>query len=851
MLSHKHISILISLTVTLVAQNTHGVEISLVPESAITNHIINGNEITVSIGATTITLELWISNWDTSHSGNPLLRAYQATIDSSGFTNDSAGTLSIAAIPCIVDSDCFGTSTCGVQIAGFCDNVIGQDHAAAYIDTDNPAFLYSGVEHIAAVKTNTSDIAYGGLALDSNDSMADSGASRYTGTLKLDVPDDAFGTYTVGFLEGYPDSFFIDDHSIEIVPNSFFPVIINVINDCNFNGIDDDEDIAGGTSGDCNLNGIPDDCESDCNDNHILDECDILEGTSEDCDNNQIPDECESDDCNQNGHLDACDTIFGTSDDCNQNMIPDECEDSDCNDNGVIDVCDITSGFSEDCNENDIPDECESIDCNHNGIFDACDITQGTSQDVNSNLVPDECESARIFLTPIHATTGHIIRSGEIILPPGGSTITLEVRITDWDQNLDNNPLLRAYQAIIDSVSLTSGDSGSLSIAKIPCNNDSDCRGTATCGNNVEGICDVIQGQDHPSIFVDENHPTFIFRDVIEHIVIAGENFTNHDIQLAGLPINGAESIADIGVPQYVGTFMLDVSEDALGTFTLGFLDMLYSVLLNNEEELIEPLYLIPALITVTDDCNSNGIPDSDEIAVGSSQDCNANQFPDECDIQYEVSSDCNQNTIPDECEFEDCNDNTIADSCDILSGTSTDSNHNDIPDECDLQNPFLFAKGGRYLLLSPGVYSTPFSIQITSVDLPCLLQYITLDQSLGRIVDNPTFLTGEEWGIILISDFEIVPSTTYTIKIILENNDIANTFTITTPAWADVVEPFGRADIQDVLAIVNRWLGSTVLTIEATDFSPTVPNQKTDIDDVLSAVKAWLGSSFPVHPCP
>jgi hypothetical protein len=52
------------------------------------------------------------------------------------------------------------------------------------------------------------------------------------------------------------------------------------IDDCNWNGIPDVDDIANGTSGDCNSNGEPD-------------ECDILFGVSVDCDLSGIPDECE------------------------------------------------------------------------------------------------------------------------------------------------------------------------------------------------------------------------------------------------------------------------------------------------------------------------------------------------------------------------------------------------------------------------------------------------------------------------------------------------------------------------------------------------------------------------------
>lgn len=63
-------------------------------------------------------------------------------------------------------------------------------------------------------------------------------------------------------------------------------------NDCNSNGVFDDQDIAEGTSQDCNGNGVPDECEQDCNGNGRADECDITDGTLRDDDGDGRPDEC-------------------------------------------------------------------------------------------------------------------------------------------------------------------------------------------------------------------------------------------------------------------------------------------------------------------------------------------------------------------------------------------------------------------------------------------------------------------------------------------------------------------------------------------------------------------------------
>jgi hypothetical protein len=50
-------------------------------------------------------------------------------------------------------------------------------------------------------------------------------------------------------------------------------------------------------------------------------------------------------------------------------------------------------------------------------------------------------------------------------------------------------------------------------------------------------------------------------------------------------------------------------------------------------------------------DCNTNGVPDTEEILSGGAADCNTNGVPDSCDIDCGTSLDDNGNGIPDECE--------------------------------------------------------------------------------------------------------------------------------------------------------------------------------------------------------
>ena len=95
-------------------------------------------------------------------------------------------------------------------------------------------------------------------------------------------------------------------------------------------------------------------------------------------------------------------------------------------------------------------------------------------------------------------------------------------------------------------------------------------------------------------------------------------------------------------------------------------------------------------------DCDSDGIPDDEEILADPSldctangildecePDCNENSLADSCDIADGISLDCDENGVPDECE-PDCNDNDVTDACDILDGTSADCDANGVPDECE-----------------------------------------------------------------------------------------------------------------------------------------------------------------------
>jgi Metallo-peptidase family M12 len=187
-----------------------------------------------------------------------------------------------------------------------------------------------------------------------------------------------------------------NDHGLDFA--SGFAFVPGNANDCNFNQLQDDCDIASGFSTDMNNNAIPDECEVDCDGNGTPDAQEFFPIGS------RL-------DCNCNGQLDSCDLAQSLSIDCNNNNIPDECED--CNGDGIADECEITAG-APDCNANGLPDECESAaDCDGNLIADICDLGAG-APDCNGNETLDVCDVA--------SATTLLSTDFEAGLPAGWST---------------------------------------------------------------------------------------------------------------------------------------------------------------------------------------------------------------------------------------------------------------------------------------------------------------------------------------------------------------------------------------------------------------------------------------------
>jgi len=172
--------------------------------------------------------------------------------------------------------------------------------------------------------------------------------------------------------------------------------------DCNSNGIDDDSEVAAGTSPDCNGNGVPD-------------ACDVVDGTSLDCDGGPVGNAAGGAVHFQNICF-GCHNVDGSGGigfpgpnirNRSRTFIWNKLLDPAAQHPGGLfpqftqqDFADIEAYLADNGSRGRpdlIPDECEALaDCDSNGVSDGCELEAGAQTDLNYNGVPDECV---IYLT--------------------------------------------------------------------------------------------------------------------------------------------------------------------------------------------------------------------------------------------------------------------------------------------------------------------------------------------------------------------------------------------------------------------------------------------------------------------
>jgi hypothetical protein len=262
----------------LMSLSADAAEIALIPISADGVNVIDGDEITLLGGGQRVFLEIFVSDWDPE-----VLKVYQAAIQSTGYSSGSLGTIDPATEACTVNADCVATfgngATCGyVGHANEC--------TPGFIDNTRADYVFACCQDLPFVDVSTLDYRFGSTLV--FDTLADPGVAKYAGTLVLDVPVGAVGTFTVGF-KPLPDSFMKNGSFLDILPLNLTPALITI--SCESN-----EDCADGnacTSDSCDQDGT---CINSPNYDPVTQCCDPATGNTALIDDLN---DCTDDVCNE------------------------------------------------------------------------------------------------------------------------------------------------------------------------------------------------------------------------------------------------------------------------------------------------------------------------------------------------------------------------------------------------------------------------------------------------------------------------------------------------------------------------------------------------------------------------
>ncbi len=357
----------------LMALAANGAEIALVPVSASGIHVISGNEITLTGGGQRVFLEILVSGWAPSP-----LKAWQAAIDSSGYSTGVTGTLGPATEPCTTDADCqaaFGPrATCTYGASDQC--------TPGFIDDTRADYIFFGTSELSAVDLYTLNFRYGSTLI-SPASINDPGFTTYAATLVLDVPVGAIGTFTIDFVP-LPDTALYDPDLLFIWPLDIVPALITVT--CETDADCDDNNAC--TDDDCDAGGT---CINTPNYNPVTQCCDPATG------NVAIID--DQNDCT----VDVCDEATGvvSHDPAAAGAACGDPDDTDCD---LADTCDGAGNCQDNIqpagtacgdpgsSECDAPDECDgagTCDTNYEPAGTAC----GDPSDTDCTD-PDTCDGS-------------------------------------------------------------------------------------------------------------------------------------------------------------------------------------------------------------------------------------------------------------------------------------------------------------------------------------------------------------------------------------------------------------------------------------------------------------------------
>ncbi len=210
--------------VVLLAARVDAAEVSLVPVRASGDHRISGNEIVLAHGGQQVFLEIFISGWDPDGDGVTRVKAWEVGVDTSGLSSGTAGIPTVPKIACIDEADpdrycraqfggictlsgvpCIDDAECTLSVADACNGPAcvtrGEPPAFCafgFILVGRPDYVFYLRADLPAVDMSVprSYVRFA-AAVQSGAGVPDPGSPGYAGTLVIDVPAAATGTFVL------------------------------------------------------------------------------------------------------------------------------------------------------------------------------------------------------------------------------------------------------------------------------------------------------------------------------------------------------------------------------------------------------------------------------------------------------------------------------------------------------------------------------------------------------------------------------------------------------------------------------------------------------------------------------
>lgn len=172
-------------------------ELEWVPVSANVDHSIRSGEIIIPPGDSQVVLDLVVRRWNPDQ-----VSSVRARVDSAGYTNGSTTALSPLSTP--------------------------DASAGAFIDTDRTDYVFTGLGSTTKVDTASIDYSWSATLIPPPDGVTDPEEGRYVGSLVLEIPADAEGTFTIGFDADPNETFLLDDSGAKLADPVLLPVTITI-----------------------------------------------------------------------------------------------------------------------------------------------------------------------------------------------------------------------------------------------------------------------------------------------------------------------------------------------------------------------------------------------------------------------------------------------------------------------------------------------------------------------------------------------------------------------------------------------------------------------------------------------